>query len=100
MISKTIHGVPLAPRRISILTGSILLLLSSGFVQNATAVDGTWINNDNTGTNWSDTTNWLGGVITDGIDSTASLVHFPTYNITGATTDIGSTYTLDSARTL
>jgi autotransporter-associated beta strand protein len=87
-------------RRVSILTGSAIALISTGLLPDARAVDGTWINNNNTGTNWSDMTNWLGGVIGDGTDSTIYQIYFPTYNATGGGADVGSNITLDGARTV
>ena len=90
------------PSRIakSILTGSICAVLAAALAPRAAAVDGTWINNDNTGTAWSDATNWLGGIIGDATDSTVAFVHFPTYNITGTAQDIGSGIVLDGPRTV
>jgi autotransporter-associated beta strand protein/T5SS/PEP-CTERM-associated repeat protein len=88
-------GVASSSRR----RGAILALLAASSLPDAMAVDGTWINTDNATSLWSDTTNWLGGTVGDGIDSTISLVYFPTYNITGGTTDIGANVTLDGART-
>jgi autotransporter-associated beta strand protein len=84
----------------SILSGSILALLAATSLPDAKAVDGTWINNDNASASWSDTANWLGGIIGDGIDSTIYQVYFPTYNITGGGQDAGSNINLDGARTV
>lgn len=62
----------------------------------APAVDGTWINTDSGTALTSDPANWLGGIIGGGTDSTLNFGYFPTYSITGVTTDLGAPVGLDS----
>lgn len=78
--------MPKPQRLFSLLCVCFLPLLSARLF----AADGTWTNNASG--NWSTTTNWSGGIVADGVSSTAD---FSTLNITGT-----RTITLDSSRTL
>lgn len=81
------------PRRLwPSLATAILALVGSISFSSAQTQDGTWINNTNTNTNWSDPANWLDNHIANGAGFTAA---FNTLNLTGI-----RTVTLDDARTI
>jgi len=61
-----------------------------GLSGTARATDGTWIRTTDPNSNWSNTANWQGGIIADGVGATATLVgggNSNNYGIDGLTVD-------------